>query len=166
MLKKLMCHRVLKLMMITTVSLSLAACGSFFSNNVHHVSVEMRSARYLNPNIQGRPSPLVVTFYQLKSPFAFKQASYAALSKNAGAVLGQQLIDQQLSEVRPNSLKKTRLLLSPNIAYIGIVAAYRNLNQAHWRAVVKVNPKINSLLKVSLESQAMSSTIQKAGFLL
>ncbi len=104
----------------------------------------------------GNPSPIVVTVYQLKSPFAFEQSSFDALENNSAKALGNDLLDRQTIEVRPNSQQYLDISLSGQTQYLGIVAAYRNINQAIWHKAIKIRPKQAKPIQINLESQALS----------
>lgn len=150
-------------MPVRIASLILAACMlsgcALFGPNVPHANIRMQSAKYLNPDINGTPSPIVVTIYELKNQFSFTQASYDALATNSASVLGSDLIDQQTIEVRPNSYQSVTQTLSPNTKYLGIVAAYRNIDQSTWHTTVPVNANTSSMtINLSLESQGLTVT--------
>ena len=133
--------------------LTLTGC-SIFPSSTPTVKINVRSAQYLNPDINGRPSPVVVTIYQLKKPFAFKQANYIALANNSGQILGNALIDKHIVEIRPSSYKVINQPLSANTRYLGIVAAYRKINQTKWHAIVKITTR-HTTVNVNLESQGL-----------
>ncbi len=134
----------------------LTACALFSSGP--EATVHVRSANYLNPNIYGHSSPVVLTIYQLKTQYAFQQADYSALTNNSAKVLGGDLIDKNTIEVRPNSQMKVSQPLSPNTQYLGIVAAYRNINNATWHKVVKIKQKkgYHPVLYLDLQSQGFN----------
>jgi type VI secretion system protein VasD len=126
--------------------------------NGTNANVNLQAAKYLNPDIDGNPSPVVVSFYELSTPFAFKQANFYRLTNNAAAVLGTNLIDKQTFEMRPGSNRNITQFITPNAHYLGITAAYRNIDQANWRSIIKIPPKAKSLkVLVSLESQGLTT---------
>ena len=145
-----------KLCLVTTLFSLLTACAMFSSEP--QTTVHIRSANYLNPNIYGHSSPVVLTIYQLKTQYAFHQADYNALTNNSGKVLGGDLIDKNTIEVRPNTQMKVNQPLSPNTQYLGIVAAYRNINNATWHKVVKIKKKkgYHPVLYFDLQSQGFN----------
>ena len=145
---------------MASLSLSLGSCDIFSSQPEAKFSVQ--AAQYLNPNVYGAPSPVVLSFYELKTPYPFKNATFFQLNQNAAAVLGDSLIDKQTVEVRPNSSQRVTEVLSPNTQYIGIVAAYRNLDQAVWREVIKLNPKQkHTSISINLESQSLVVNVKQ-----
>ena len=82
----------------------------------------------------------MINFFELKSAAAFKQAGFFSLENNASSALGDDLIDKIQVELRPGQGKSYHLSLSNQTAYIGIVAAYRNIDQATWRVVIPLPP--------------------------
>lgn len=154
-------------LIVATILFSiLTACAIF--NSGAEATVHIRSANYLNPNIYGHSSPVVLTIYQLKAQYAFQQADYNALTNNSGKILGGDLIDKNTIEVRPNTQMKVSQPLSPNTQYLGIVAAYRNINNATWHKVVKIEQKKGShpVLNLDLQSQGFNVRVEyKSNFL-
>jgi len=149
---------IFRLLILASMGVLLAACAS----TVPNANINIQSARYLNPDINGRASPVVVSIYQLKSPFSFKNANYSALSANSAQVLGSDLVDKQTVEVRPDSQKIINLSLAQNTKYIGIVAGYRKINQASWHRIIRVPAKDKRVsVAVVLESQGLAAHLQQ-----
>jgi type VI secretion system protein VasD len=92
-------------------------------------------ARDVNPDSDGRPSPIVVRLYQLKEEGAFNSASYFALSDKEQATLGPSLESREEYELQPGQTKELILEIPPEARYLGVVAAYRNLNNSKWKAL-------------------------------
>ena len=113
-----------------------------------NANVRVAAASYLNPSDSGEASPVTLTFYELKSLAAFKQADYFDLDSSAASVLNSDLIDKQSIEVRPGEVVKHSLLLSEGVKYVGITAGYRNIDQSVWRATVPVVDKKSHLGKL------------------
>ena len=120
------------------ISINLIGCGS---SQMIHAKMQMAAADYLNPDINGQAAPVLVTFYELTTPMAFKQADYFALQNNAGAVLAGSLIDKQTIEMRPRQMLSHTLSMPESVRYIGVTAGYRNINQSKWRAVLPIPKK-------------------------
>lgn len=111
------------------------------------MKINIQSAQYLNPNVNGIAAPVVVLLYQLKSPYNFNNADYGSLSMSSLVVLGQDLIDKETLEIRPGEKKSIQFTLLPGTQYVGIVAGYRTINTAKWRAII---PIANKSKKVTL----------------
>lgn len=148
---------VLILVCIVVASFYLSAC-SFWGNDTPTAEININSAQYLNPAVTGRASPVVLTIYQLKSPSTFKGADFTALSSNSSKVLGGDLLDKNVVEVRPNTHMHISQALTTDTKYLGITAAYRDINSATWRKVIAVDPTKNktSKIDIDLESEALN----------
>src|ERR1700731_4905805 len=92
-------------------------------------------ARDVNPDSAGRPSPIVVRLYQLKEEGAFNSASYFALSDKEQATLGPSLESREEYELQPGQTQELILKIPPEAGYLGVVAAYRDLNNSKWKAL-------------------------------
>lgn len=114
----------------------------------------IQSAHYLNPDVNGKTQPVVLNFYELKSPVGFEKAPYQKLVENPGLTLGANLIDLQTEEIRPNTSLNKNYYITENTRYIGITAGFREINSTHWRKIIEVNPNKKTIsIQVILESQ-------------
>ena len=151
--------QILKLFAVIVLSTGLTACAS----GPNGVAVDIQSARYLNPDVNGLASPVVISIYQLKSPFTFNNANYSSLANNSAAILGSDLIDKQTMEIRPGENKNINLDLAQATQYIGIVAGYRKINQAQWHTTIRIPAKSKGAnIALSLESQGLSPRLIKS----
>ena len=115
------------------------------------------SAGYLNPDINGQASPVLVTVYQLKSGYAFQQADYQSLTNNAAKVLGDDIVDKSSFEVVPSATDSQTIKVYPDTKYIGIVAAYRDPNSVSWHKVVPLKKAGDSIsINLNLESEGIT----------
>lgn len=150
----------LTVVVFSTLLSTVGGCA-LFNGDGPQATVHVRSAHYLNPDIYGRASPVVLTIYQLKSQYDFQQANYNALTINSGKTLGNDLIDKNTFEIRPNDQINVDFPLSPNAQYLGIVAGYRNINQAVWHKIVKIEQRKNMhpVLNLDLQSQGFTLNV-------
>lgn len=143
-----------KFSVLLLIIISLTSCSIFQSKTNKFADINAQAVSYLNPDVNGRASPLVVTFYQLKNAYSFKQADYEALANNSAKALGRDLIDQSSIEIRPGSKTTIQLALPLNTNYLGIMAAYRNINNGVWHRVIKIDDSIGSHTKVQLDLES------------
>lgn len=125
----------------------LSACSTPTAN------LKIDAVSYLNPNVYGQASPVVITLYQLKNDYAFQQSDYNTLMLNSSSVLGEDLIDKNAFEIRPNGHLQVKQNLYPNTQYLGIVAGYRHPAGGGWYKVVKLKKPGKAIkLHINLES--------------
>ena len=97
-----------------------------------------------NPDANGRPSPVVVRVYQLKTDAAFKGAEFFALYDDDQKVLGQELISRDEFVLAPSEKKTIDVAVSKETRFVGALAAFRDIRNSQWRGLV-VAPQRSSL---------------------
>ena len=90
----------------------------------------------INPDVNNRPSPVVVRVYQLKADGAFAAADFFPLFEDAAKTLGVTLITADEFVLNPSDTKALEVSLSPETQFIGAIAAFRDIRNAQWRAVL------------------------------
>jgi len=93
----------------------------------------------VNPDITGRPSPVVVKVYQLHSAGSFESSDFFSLYNQAATVLGADLVSSTDIIVRPGESKKFDQEIDPRTRFVGVVAGFRDIQNASWRAVAAVS---------------------------
>jgi type VI secretion system protein VasD len=144
-------HRLV--LIFLAIAVMLSACAS----HPPQAKTTIQAVEFLNPNIYNQASPVVVTIYQLKSPTTFEQANFFALSNNAQAVLGADLLDKREIEIRPHQKQSLKTVLSTSANYIGVIAAFRDPDTSQWRAIKAIRkPGKDVSIHISLDAQNIS----------
>jgi type VI secretion system protein VasD len=127
--------------------LSIAACGSAAPKPVA-TKLEVIAAADLNPDREGRPSPVVVRLFQLRTEGEFAGAKYFQLHDKEKETLGASLISRdELPAIAPGGHLLQELPVSPDTRFFGVLAGYQDA-AAQGIAVVPVPPKsIKRILK-------------------
>ena len=99
-------------------------------------SLTIAAGTDVNPDINGRPSPVVVRVYQLKADGAFTGAEFFALYNEEEKALGPELITRDEFVLAPAESRTLDVTLSPETRFVGAIAAFRDIRNAQWRAVL------------------------------
>ncbi|PCH95019.1 MAG: type VI secretion system lipoprotein TssJ [Gammaproteobacteria bacterium] len=118
----------------------LISCGSTSENNVEFSYLISASAD-INPDIEGRPSAVLVRVYQLTNNVNFGNASYEALFESDHNALGSEYITLNEYLVDPQSRNEIELKISEHTRFIGVVVGYRSVDMVTWRTVLEVPEK-------------------------
>src|SRR5450830_1544977 len=102
------------------------------------LDITLRANAAVNPNDQGHPAPIMVRIYELKSAEVFRSADFLALNTNDKTVLGADMLVREEFLLRPGESKTIRRKSFADTTTIGVLAAYRDLPHATWRAVHKL----------------------------
>lgn len=105
----------------------------------HMITLNLKAAEDINPDTQGQPEPLTLMVFELKNDHTFKTATFFALYKNASQVLANDLVEQQTIYLKPGDRLGVRFTTKREVKFLGILAAYRNIDNARWRLVIPLN---------------------------
>ena len=130
----------LKFIGIAGMMVLLSACASGPPEDIV-LKGSMNAVETVNPDVQGRPSPLVIKIYQLKAKDKFELAGFFELFDQADATLGADMLGVEDVMMTPGEIRSYEGVVNPNTRFIGVVGAYRDINQAQWRAVVPMPEK-------------------------
>ena len=137
--------RIQKLASIIAVSGLVAACAASGPPEDVVIKGTLQATETVNPDAQGRPSPIVVKVFQLKARDKFELADFFALFDSAEATLGADVLAVEDVMMTPGEVRPYEGAFDPTTRYVGVIGAYRDINQAQWRAVVPMPEK--NLLK-------------------
>ncbi|MDJ0806357.1 MAG: type VI secretion system lipoprotein TssJ [Gammaproteobacteria bacterium] len=96
------------------------------------------TSSHLNPNADGAPSPVILRLYELKSAANFKSSDFFSLFDNESSVLAEELLARDELRFNPNETRTLDRELDPATRYLAVLVAFRDLDHATWRAVVKI----------------------------
>ena len=138
-----------KLLSLFLVASLLTGCSWMNPySDVTKVNMRLNGSDYLNPDLRGRPSPIVVRVYELKNAVSFMNADFFSLYNDPKSVLGEDLIAVEEMELTPRKQLHLRYRVTETSKYVGVIAAYRDISSADWRYVVETSPK--EILDVNL----------------
>ena len=143
------------------VALLLSACAAKPPPKRASVTGTVEASAQVNPSASKRPSPLLIRIYELKSVATFNGADFMALYQRDQAALGGDLLAKEEFVLNPGEIKTFAKTLAPDTRFIGVVAAYRDLEHAKWRTVVPVQPNVPQKVTVKAGDLAVEAAITK-----
>jgi type VI secretion system protein VasD len=114
----------------------------------------------VNPDRGGRPSPIVVRVYELKAVAAFNGADFFALYDKEQETIGGDLVGREEFLLQPAESRQYRRQFQPDTKFIGVIGAYRDLEQSRWRQVVPVPAKGKATLTIGVQARAITLEIK------
>lgn len=117
------------------------------------VVIQLDASGDVNPNPNGRPSPLMVRIYQLKSYSAFEKTSFLPLYENDKQALGGDLIHKQEILLKPNEKRTIFYEPGDDTKAIGLIALFRNYGLSKWRAVARVLPNKTTVIRAYISDK-------------
>jgi type VI secretion system protein VasD len=144
------------------LSLSLLGCSgaqkpSAPKPTVVKIALDVDPA--VNPDARGRPSPIVVRMFELKSLAAFNASDFFSLFDRERETLGADLVAREELQLQPQEQRSFDRVLQSETRYVGVVAAFRDLEQARWRSAIPVKGGETVPLLVRLDSRAINLSV-------
>ncbi|WP_296701009.1 type VI secretion system lipoprotein TssJ [Thiocapsa sp. UBA6158] len=135
----------------------LPGCAGKEKKPAPMLSLEIEATADVNLGPGGNPLPVVVRVYALKGQGTFMTADFYSLFDNESAVLGPDLIAREELTLRPGERREITRPLAPEAAYIGAVAAYRDIDRSRWRAATALTPDTNNAIRIVVAAEAISA---------
>jgi type VI secretion system protein VasD len=132
--------KILGLHPLVALGTALLISGCAGGPKPTQVTGTLQASAQLNPSPSGRPSPLLVRVYELKTAASFNAADFMSLYQRDQAELAADLVGKEEFTLAPGETKAFAKTLSPDTRFLGVMAAYRDLEHAKWRSIVAIQP--------------------------
>ncbi|MCD5994597.1 type VI secretion system lipoprotein TssJ [Pseudomonas sp. CDFA 602] len=137
----------------------LAGCSAFSPYSTQtRLQLGLTASDQLNPDLNGRPSPVVLRLLELKHPVAFETNDFFDLYERGEETLSRDLVISEELELRPGERVDLKLSVLPGSRYVGVLAAYRNLPHVRWRYVVQLQPEAQTRAELALDEDGLHRT--------
>jgi type VI secretion system protein VasD len=122
-------------LLLLPAALLLARCGGPAPKPPAVLTLTMAGGSDQNPDPSGNPAPLKVMVYQLGATGKFESSDWTALTEQEVPTLGQdETAAAQPFVIGPGETQTKTFEMKSGTQAIGIVALYRDIDHATWRA--------------------------------
>ncbi|AHL74122.1 type VI secretion protein [Stutzerimonas stutzeri] len=136
----------------------LGGCSAFSPNSdLTKLDLSLQGSDRLNPDLNGRPSPIVIRLIELKHPVAFENADFFSLYQRPKESLSPDLVIQEEMELRPGEQRDLKLFVQEGSRYVGVLAAYRDLPESNWRFVIPLEHKAQNRIELGLDEHGIQA---------
>lgn len=141
-------HAFMSAVLIT--SSLLCGCGK------PSIELAVASQANVNPDHTGRPSPVIVKIYEMRSDLAFSQSDFGPLFESPVQVLGADLLaaDEQL--LVPGEARRITYEPVEGTRFMGVVAGFRQVDRAAWKIVAPVDCEASNIVGIELRDVTVS----------
>lgn len=141
--------------------LLVSACTSLSPySSLTKLDLRLTASDQLNPDLNGRPSPIVVRLMELKHPVAFENADFFSLYERAKEALAPDLVASEELELRPGESVDLKLSVDSQSRYVGVLAAYRDLPETRWRYVIPITAMDVTRSELILDQAGIRNRLQ------
>ena len=116
------------------------------------IDARLIAANDVNPDINLRPSPIVVRVYQLKSAGLFDLSDFDALYQNDKYILADDLVSKDEFHMKPGDQVEYKRKPADEARFLAIFGAYRNLNHAVWKKTFEIPENQTSSIQIQLNA--------------
>ena len=114
--------------------LALTCCGPPKPPPPAVVTLTMIGGADQNPDSNGKPAPVAVRVYQLTQTAKFERGDVFALTEHEQHTLGQDDAGSQEIVLSPGETQRKTFEIKSGVQAIGVIALYRDIDNAQWRA--------------------------------
>jgi len=125
------------------------------------VSVSVIASPDLNPNREGRPSPVFLRLLVLRDGTKFLDAGFDEVTGKLDQTLAGSLIGRDERLVQPGVTLKIPLEIAPEARMLGVVAEFADLPASRWRASTALTAESlkDHTLRVVVGRQSVSADL-------
>lgn len=118
----------------------------------------VQAAEDLNPTSDGRAAPLLVRLYPLRARGAFDSADFFSVYEQGDVLLAADATaPAEELNMLPGQSRPVQLELSDDTRFIAVLAAYRDVDNATWRAVLPVKANTTNVADIQLDALAVKA---------
>lgn len=141
--------RFIALLCCLSLLAALGACSSApKKRNPVTVEVVVTADSKLNPDINLRPSPAVVTVLKLKRAAPFMTADYFTLADETKGDLDGVVVLKDPFPVQPGATVKKSYTFDADEDAIGVMVGFRDMENSVWRAALDLPPQRKKWIKL------------------
>lgn len=111
----------------------------------------------VNPDIAGRPSPILLWMLQLSDDDAFCYADFYSLVEKPHVSQIPGVITRRALMLRPGERKTAEMTSRQATRYFAVVAEFRDLEGSVWRQVWPVDARSSASLQIRITRQSIVS---------
>lgn len=120
------------------------------------INAEVLATEFINPDGEGRPSPIVVRLYELKTLGSFNAAGFFPLYNEEAATLGEDLVYREEFSLMPGGKRLYTRTPTADTQYLAVTAAFRSIDQAIWKGAVPIPVERITNLIIQLDKLSVS----------
>jgi type VI secretion system protein VasD len=150
-MKALLNHHLFLFIFFSLLVFGLTSCGG--APKKHSLEIRISATTDVNPDLDTRPSPVILHVLELTSIDEFNRADFFALTQNDASALGGDVLNKTEIILTPGSSRETTLELDQQAVYLGFVAGYRDIDNSRWRVSQAVVPGKTDWISIEITKQ-------------
>ena len=150
--------KILKLSTVISLIAVLAACAYTRErlNLMTALELEFDISSTVNPDTDGRTSPVVLNLLYLKDNRQFEQEDFIALLESPEDRLGKDLIEKiRLKEFIPSEKREIYYEIPEGVNYVGVIAEFIQYQEAEGKLILPIQRHTDNEFSVSVDKDTV-----------
>ncbi|CAH1563413.1 MULTISPECIES: type VI secretion system lipoprotein TssJ [Vibrio] len=147
--------KLVKRIVLLILTVTLIGCSAANLVVDPYADLEITASHNINPDSNGRPSPVVIYIFELTSPTVFESQDFFSIYESYDKVLGPDLVNKFEISLTPGQKEVYQASMSPQTEYLGLVAAFRDIENSNWRQVIEVEKTGYNTYQIHLEDLSL-----------
>jgi type VI secretion system protein VasD len=147
---------LIHLFVIVAMLFGLSSCGGTPETKTHTLQIRISATTDVNPDVEARPSPIILHVLELTGIDEFNRADYFSLTRQDANALGGDVLSKTEIILTPGASKTIEMELKQKAAYLGFVGGYRDIDNSRWRISQEVTPGSTDWIAVELGKQQVT----------
>lgn len=148
---------IVRCSLLILLSALVFGCAKQKTTDPTVVRVTVVASPDVNPDVNGRASPVVVRAYELKSGGQFSSASFIELYEKDKEVLSSDCQNREVLQLMPNGSLSFDREIKNDTSHIAFFAVYRDWQHARWSTLTEIPLNKTSKLLVRLYRLAVTA---------
>lgn len=159
-------HPVRRGFILLCTILMLSGCGLFGKKEKPpppppppeptRVIIEFEATGDINPNSEGRASPLYLRIYQLKAYTVFEKADFFSLYDKDDQMLARDLVAKEEILLKPNEKRTVFYEVADDTGAIGLLGLFMDYENTRWKAVAGVQPNKTTVIHIYVSKAGLA----------
>jgi len=151
--------KIFKISIVLSLVVALASCAWTREklDIETEIQVKFTISPMVNPDSDGRASPVVLNLLYLKDNRQFEQEDFIALLESPEDRLGKDLIEKvRLKEFIPSEKRLESFVLPNNVKYVGVIVEYVQYQDANGKLVLPIEAHKTNGYFVNVDKDSIS----------
>lgn len=143
--------------LLALLAIAVSGCTQLAGDGITDLTLEVVTSDGVNPDRNGRPSPVFLQVFELRDGSAFRSAGYLEIYRDPEAALGLAFIGKsEVGPLYPGVESQEELRLSPTATAVGIIGEfnrYQDMNST--MQLIELDPGRDKSVKLLVDAKGL-----------
>jgi len=123
------------------------------------IKINLIADKDINPNEKGHPAPLNIFIYNIRDTDVFSNADFFEIIEGSNKSLASTSSKMYEAILKPGEMRSIFLSTENKVQALGVIGAYRDLNDAVWLKIYELPPPVSSWWKRMFSDDAIALNV-------